>query len=99
MKTFKLPFWIYVNYEIDGKIKQAHIRTTDFSGTQDAQIGDFSENWFIRPYKATHKQEYKTLKAYKTACTLSLKKKFKDIKLLGYYEKIDVDGVEYEKAI
>jgi hypothetical protein len=95
----KLPLFIYVKYTRNNIEKEAHIQTRDFKGVQDAKIGDFSENWYIRPKKATNSIPYKNLSSYKKACSNALKHFDGDIKILGYYQKIDVDGVEYEKAI
>ncbi len=94
-----LPLFIYVKYSLDGKEKIAHIQTHDTKMRQDAKIGDFDENWYIRPKKCMQYKEYKTLRAYKIACSNALRHYIKGAKIVGYYEKIDVDGVEYEKAI
>lgn len=75
MTIDNLPLFIDVKI-IDndtGKKTTAQIQTRDFNGVQDAKIGDFAENWYIRPKKATNKIAYKTLGDYKRACTLALK--------------------------
>lgn len=69
-----LPLFISLWYREDNIYKYAHIKTRDINGVQDAQIGDFSENWYIRPRKAQHKKPYKTLKDYKIACSLCFKR-------------------------
>lgn len=83
-----LPLYISLWYFEDGKYKYAHIKTKDFKGVQDAQIGDFYENWFCRPKKAVQSKPYKTLKAYKIACLLS----FKRIKPNAIFDCFSVDS-------
>lgn len=68
-----LPLFINLYYKEDGIEKYAHIQTRDMQGKQDAKIGDFGENWYIRPLNATNSKPYKTLGSYKRACILSLK--------------------------
>ena len=87
-----LPLFISLYYWQDNTLKSAHIRTRDFNGIQDAQIGDFGENWFCRPRKATKKLCYKSLKAYKIACSKSLKALKPDI-VIDYFS-IDTENKE-----
>jgi hypothetical protein len=83
-----LPTFIQVDYIKDGKQKDLHVQTCDFSGNQDMQIGDFSENWYIRPIKMTKKGfEYKTVKEYIRHLKASiLKRKIADKITLIYTE-------------
>ena len=96
----ELPFWIYAEYVTkDGTKKEAHIQTKSFGKSkQDCQIGDFSENWYIRPNKAVKYQDYKSVGSYKTAIRLAMQK-ILGCKVLSIYEKINVDGVEHIKTI
>jgi hypothetical protein len=89
MKIENLPLFIYVQYITkDGKVNEAHIQTRNIGDRkQDAKIGDFSENWWIRPKKAVEGKEYKTMGAYKSACTLSLKANGYAQEVLGYSEE------------
>ena len=94
-----LPLFIHASY-IDSKgiEKEADIQTRGLgSSQQDCQIGDFSENWYIRPSKAVKYKEYTTIKNYKLAIILSMKSK--GMKVIAIYEKIDVDGIEYTKLL
>ncbi len=99
-----LPFWIYATYIKYGIEHEVHIKTRDMKGVQDAMIGDFAENWYIRPSKATRSIPYKTLASYKSACTQAIQKYIGDCKVLKYYTKHDIkDGngnpVEYIKEL
>ena len=76
-----------------------HIKTKDFHGNQDAKIGDFSENWYIRPKKAMLMKTYETLSSYKKACTNCLKYHKPDITNIYYGVTKDIDGVEYIEKI
>jgi hypothetical protein len=96
MNIKELPFYIYAEYTKDGKTKEVHIRTGGIGG-QDCQIGDFAENWYIRPAKAVKCLEYKTLGDYKRAIKLSMKRA--GMIVTKIYQKIDVDGVEYIKEL
>ena len=89
-----LPLHISLWYWKDNILKCAHVRTRDLKGRQDAQIGDFVENWYCRPHKATRMQSYKTLRAYKCACTLSLKSLFPDIQVA--YFSVDSEDDNYD---
>lgn len=102
-----LPVFIHIKYLKYGIEKDCHIQTRELcTSKQDACIGDFGENWYIRPRKATLRKEYKTLTDYKRACTLALKKHLKDIHVLYYYilVKVPIDrsnytGEDYEVKI
>jgi hypothetical protein len=96
MNIKELPYWIFAEYTKDGKTKEVHIKTRGFDG-QDCQIGDFAENWYIRPDKAVKRLEYKTLGDYKRAIKLSMKRA--GMIVTKIYQKIDVDGVEYIKEL
>lgn len=89
MDIKNLPLFVYVQYrDKDGKVKEATIQTREIvSKKQDAKIGDFGENWYIRPKKALNYKEYQTIKAYKIACTLCLKRQGYAVEVLGYSEK------------
>lgn len=105
MNIDTLPFWIYAVYIKYGVEHEVHIKTKDMRGRQDAMIGNFAENWYIRPSKATKSMTYKTLRNYKIACTHAIQKHIKDCRVLRYYTKHDdiKDGngypVEYTKAL
>lgn len=94
-----LPLHINLYYKIDGKENYAHIQTRDFQGRQDAKIGDFAENWYCRPRKATLCKEYKNLADYKRACILSFKSIKKTATDIYFGITQDIDGQEYIKAI
>jgi len=81
-----LPLFISCDYmSVEGVQKTAHIQTRDFNGIQDAKIGDFSENWYIRPLKAMKKLPYNSLSSYKKACTNSLIKNKIAVVVTRYY--------------
>lgn len=96
-----LPLFIYVYYTVDGIEKYAHIQTHLFGrqDIQDAMIGDFSENWYIRP-RAFLKKDYKapTLESYKRSCSGCIVKNIKGSKVLYYAIHHDTpNGVYIEK--
>lgn len=88
-----LPLFISLWYWQDKTLKSASVRTRDFKGIQDAQVGDFAENWYCRPRKAVQRKPYTTLRAYKTACILSLKG-IKPNVVLSHFS-IDSDDDDY----
>lgn len=70
-----MPLFVYVHYTSNGKRTYAHIETrSGLHRKPDAKIGDFGENWWTRPKQALKGKPYKTLAAFKSACTQSLKK-------------------------
>ena len=86
-----LPLFIECDYmSIDGVQKIATIQTRDMQGLQDAKIGNFYENWYLRPAKATKKQPYSTLSSYKKACTNALIKNKIAITVTRYYTEDNV---------
>lgn len=97
MKDLKeLPLFINVAYRKDGKENSAHIQTRGMcSDTQDAQIGNFSANWYIRPRRAVLRLPYKTLASYKSACSRALLRANVADSIEYYY----IDGKEYGERV
>lgn len=93
-----LPLFLNARYvDADGKSAELEIQTRSLGNQkQDAKIGSFAQNFWFRPKKAVQGIEYKTIKDYKKACTLSIKKML-HAKSVEYYILVDVDGVQYEK--
>lgn len=100
MNKLNLPLFIYAQYKTDtGEIKIVHIQTKGIGeNKQDCKIGDFAENWWIRPKKAVLGIEYKTIGDYKKAIKLSMKKML-NYQVIKIYQVIDVDNQEYEQEI
>lgn len=96
---YNLPLFINVYYIRDGKEKMATVQTRDFNGRQDAKIGDFSENWYIRPAKALKVNcNYKDLASYKKSISLCMKKQL-NATVTRYAIPFNHEGVEYDKTI
>lgn len=94
-----LELFIYCDYVKDGKDKTAHIQTRDFKGRQDCKIGDFGDNWYIRPRKAMRLQSWNSLRGYKISIGKSLMMRKLADNILGYYQLVKVDGVEYRQSL
>jgi hypothetical protein len=94
-----LPLFVYADYVKDGRTKTAHIQTRTFGDQkQDCKIGDFSENWYLRPKKAVQCKEYKTVADYKRAIRLCIQKNL-NCKVLRVYAQIEAGGNLYDKEL
>ena len=73
----EVPMFISVSFEKDGRIMTADCQTRDLMGRPDCQIGNFSDNWWIRPKKAQSLdfKGYGDLRGYQKAIKLSLLKR------------------------
>jgi hypothetical protein len=76
-KIENIPLFISVSFTKNGERKEADAETRDFYGTPDCKIGNFGENWWIRPKKAQSQsfKGYGDIKNWKKAIKMTLIKR------------------------